>query len=74
MFKSIGFPELLLILVIIVIFFGVGKLPQVGAQMGKAIRAFKRSQSGEDKEEETPAIAGAKVTRSKRTVTTKAKP
>jgi sec-independent protein translocase protein TatA len=48
MFKTLGVPELLLILVIIFIFFGVGKLPQVGAQFGKAIRVFKKSQTGED--------------------------
>ncbi len=48
MFKSIGVPELILILLIIIIFFGVGKLPQVGEGIGKAIRNFKRASSGED--------------------------
>jgi sec-independent protein translocase protein TatA len=52
MFKSLGVPEIILILVIIMIFFGVGKLPQVGESVGKAIRSFKRAQSGEDEEEE----------------------
>ncbi len=50
MFKTIGVWEIVLILVIIFIFFGVGKLPQVGNAMGKAIRAFKRGQTGEDDE------------------------
>jgi sec-independent protein translocase protein TatA len=50
-FKSIGIPELLIILVIVFIFFGAGKLPQVGAQLGKAIRGFKKAQSGEDEDE-----------------------
>jgi len=46
--------EIGLILVIILIVFGVGKLPQVGAAFGKGIRAFKRGQSGEEEEEEKP--------------------
>lgn len=44
--------EIGLILVIILIVFGVGKLPQVGAALGKSINAFKRGQKGEDEEEE----------------------
>ncbi len=47
MFKSLGVPELILILVIIFIFFGVGKLPQVGDAMGKAVRAFRQGQKDE---------------------------
>ena len=60
MFKSIGAPEIILILAIILIFFGVGKLPQVGQVMGKGIRAFKRGQNGETAEEEVP-VATAKT-------------
>ena len=48
MFKSLGVPELILILVIIFIFFGIGKLPQVGESIGKAIRSFKKAQAGDD--------------------------
>ena len=40
--------EIGLILVIILIVFGVGKLPQVGGAIGKGIRAFRKAQSGED--------------------------
>ncbi len=40
---SIGMPELMIILVIVVIIFGAGKLPQIGENMGKAIRNFKHS-------------------------------
>ena len=46
--------EIGLILVIILIVFGVGKLPQVGAAFGKGIRAFKRGQTDEEEEEEKP--------------------
>lgn len=48
----IGPWEIALILVIILIIFGVGKLPQVGGAIGKGLRAFKKGQRGEDEEEE----------------------
>ncbi len=38
---GIGMPELIVILVIILIIFGAGKLPEIGAGMGKAIKNFK---------------------------------
>lgn len=44
--------EIGLIVVIILIVFGVGKLPQVGGAIGKGLRAFKKGQRGEDDEEE----------------------
>ena len=46
--------EIGLILVVILIVFGVGKLPQVGGAMGKGLRAFRKGQSGEEDEEEPP--------------------
>ena len=48
----VGPWEIALILVIILIIFGVGKLPQVGGAIGKGLRAFKKGQQGEDLEEE----------------------
>ena len=38
---SIGMPELIIIMVIVLIIFGAGKLPQIGENMGIAIRNFK---------------------------------
>ena len=49
----IGPWEIALILVIILIVFGVGKLPQVGSSLGKGMRAFRKGQQGEDDGEET---------------------
>lgn len=46
--------EIGIILVIILIIFGVGKLPQVGNAIGKGLRAFRRGQSGEEDKEEEP--------------------
>jgi sec-independent protein translocase protein TatA len=51
MFASWGWGEWLIVLVIVVIIFGVGRLPEVGGALGKAIREF-RSQTKVDEEEE----------------------
>ncbi len=59
MFKSLGWPEILIILVILVMFFGLGKLPQVGESIGKAIRGFKKASSGD--EEEAPKASAKKA-------------
>lgn len=61
--------EIGLVLVIILIVFGVGKLPQVGEAFGKGIRAFKRGTSGEgegEKEKETKAEKKTKKKTKKR--------
>ena len=44
--RGIGVPELVIVLVIVMIVFGVGRLPEVGGALGKAIREFRKSQSG----------------------------
>ena len=45
---GIGMPELLIILVIILIIFGAGKLPEIGGAVGKGIRNFKKSVKEQD--------------------------
>ncbi len=57
--RGFGIPELIIILVVVLIIFGVGRLGEVGGAMGKAIREFRKAQSGDDSleassEEETP--------------------
>lgn len=42
MFGTMGFTELILILVIVLIIFGAGKLPQLGEGVGRALRGFKK--------------------------------
>ncbi len=44
--------EIGLILAIVLIVFGVGKLPQIGGAIGKGLRAFRKGQSGEDETDE----------------------
>ncbi len=41
MIGGLGMPELIIILVIILIIFGAGKLPEIGAGLGKGIKNFK---------------------------------
>ena len=45
---NIGLPELIIIIVIALVFFGPGKLPEMGSAVGKAIRGFKKSMSDPD--------------------------
>jgi sec-independent protein translocase protein TatA len=54
MFGSLGVPELLIILVIIVVLFGVNKLPRLGKGLGEGIKNFKdsvRSQRSDSSEQ-----------------------
>lgn len=43
-----GMGELLVILLIVLLIFGAGKLPQIGESLGRSIKNFKRSSSGDD--------------------------
>lgn len=57
---GIGMPELIIILVIIMIIFGAGKLPEIGGGLGKAIRNFKTSMSDPEKKESDKMIVETK--------------
>ncbi|MCP9448305.1 MAG: twin-arginine translocase TatA/TatE family subunit [Nitrospira sp.] len=54
MFGSFGWMELLLILFIVLIIFGAGKLPQLGEGLGKAIKGFKKTIHEADAIDVTP--------------------
>ena len=59
---NFGTNELILILVIALVVFGPGKLPDVGKAIGKSIKEFKGAVNGTDKQEESPAAQSAKQT------------
>ncbi len=67
----IGPWEIALILVIILIVFGVGKLPQVGGAIGKGMRSFQKGRRGEDVEEEEEEEEKPKPRKSARKKNTK---
>ena len=58
--RGIGPLEIFLIFVIIMVVFGVGKLPDVGEGLGRGIRLFKNSLSGKEDEDDK---SKAKVTK-----------
>jgi sec-independent protein translocase protein TatA len=51
---GIGAGELILILLIVLIIFGAGKLPQIGDALGRSIKNFKRASQGTDEIDVTP--------------------
>ena len=54
--RGIGIPELLIILVLVMIVFGVGRLPEVGGALGKAITEYRKVQSPDSKEDTNNSI------------------
>ena len=52
MFGSLGLPELLILLAIVVLIFGVNKLPRLGKGLGEGIRNFKDSVRSDTKDGE----------------------
>jgi len=51
---GIGMPELLIILVIILIIFGAGKLPEIGSALGRGIKNFKKASREPNEIDVTP--------------------
>lgn len=49
---NVGFPELIIILIIALIIFGPGKLPEIGKAMGKAFSEFKKFSKLDEEEKE----------------------
>ena len=51
---GIGMPELIIILIIILIIFGAGKLPEIGSGIGKGIKNFKKASNEPPEEIQSP--------------------
>jgi sec-independent protein translocase protein TatA len=51
---GLGFGELIILLIIVLLVFGAGKLPQIGDALGKSIKNFKRASNANDEIEVSP--------------------
>lgn len=69
---GLGMMELLIILVVVLVLFGAGKLPGVMGEFGRGISMFKKGMSGEDTEEDKKE-EGAKAPKAKAKAKTKPK-
>lgn len=66
LFRNLGVPELVLILVIAILIFGPGRIGKIGAELGKGIRGFKEGVGKDDVEKaEGEVLDAAKGTESK---------
>jgi len=59
-FGNMGFTELLMILVIVLVLFGARRVPEIGASIGKGIREFKKNISDVDREVREPLREAAR--------------
>ncbi len=50
MFGQIGTPELLIILVIVILLFGVGRIGKIAGELGSGVRAFREGLKGDEEE------------------------
>ena len=51
-----GMPELIVVLVIVMVVFGAGKIPEIGGALGKSIKNFKNATDGKEEIEVKPKI------------------
>ena len=65
MFGRLGPAELILVLLVVVLLFGVGKLPQVGGAIGRGIREFRKAQMEDPDEEDSDKPKKKRKTSSK---------
>jgi sec-independent protein translocase protein TatA len=60
---DLGWQELVIILVVVVIIFGAGKLPEIGGALGKGMREFRSAaQDGAEPHQDTPPPASSAQT------------
>jgi len=57
----IGWPEILIVLVVVVLLFGVGRISKVSEEIGKSIKSFRKGLSGEDEKTDETTEEAPKV-------------
>ena len=63
---DLGWPEVVLVLLVVLIIFGAGKLPQIGSALGKSIKEFRKARYEDDEDKTTvKTIAASGDTESK---------
>ena len=71
MFGSLGWQELVIVLIIVIIIFGAGRLPEIGGAVGKSIKEFRtQSQDEDDKQISSTTTANTDSTTGNATTTT----
>jgi sec-independent protein translocase protein TatA len=63
MFGNLGFTELMVILVIVLVLFGAKRVPEIGASIGKGIREFKKNINDVDREIRDPIRESSRTER-----------
>jgi sec-independent protein translocase protein TatA len=58
-FGNLGFTEILILVMILVLFFGAKRIPEIGASIGQGIKEFKRSLSAKDADEQRDVPPGS---------------
>jgi len=53
LFRSIGVPELVILLIVVLLIFGPKRLPEMGRSLGRGMREFKDSITGDNKDKES---------------------
>lgn len=60
MFQNFGITEILLVLVIVVLVFGVGRISKVAKELGSSIRSFREGLKGDEEEKKEDSKPGEK--------------
>lgn len=59
MFANLGFTEILILVLVLLLVFGARRIPEIGASIGQGIKEFKRSLSSKDEESEPRSVPPA---------------
>ena len=74
MLGSLGWQELVIVLIIVVIIFGAGRLPEIGGAVGKSIKEFRAQSSDETDDELEAGTTNTNLSQSTTTTTQEVKP